>query len=425
MEKSTIRAQLRNKIFKILFLLGLIRLGLYIPVPGVELDVLTQGQTLNPMFGFAKTLLGNSFLGIGCLGILPYINASIIIQLLTPLFPNLEKLQKEEGELGRLQLSKYTRYLTFIWALGLSTVISFFFIKPIVFDWTVKLGVEIVLALTVGSILSMWFSELITEEGLGNGSSMIIFINIVGGIPNNIGNLRTTLLNNETSLSNLILPLGENLFIYFLIVLIVIVFQEAFKRIEIVSAKQLIAGGSNNLENLTSQKTSFIPLKLNQGGILPLVFSSTLAVVFIYPFQYLINELGLGGSNVETIALTLYSFTVNLVLIVFFSCFYVSVILKPTDMAQNLSKMAYVIPGIKQGGQTTKYLEKIITRLSFLGGLFLAFLTFSPLIVSNVFHLTLFKNLTSLLILIGVITDTTSQITGYLISSRYEEFKKA
>ena len=422
MENSNILTQLRNKILKILLLLGLTRLGLYIPVPGVDLDLLTQGQKLNPMFGFAKTLLGNSFLGIGCLGILPYINASIVIQLLTPLFPKLEQLQKEEGELGRLQLNKYTRYLTFFWALGLSSVLAFVFIKPVAFDWSLKLGIEIIISLTVGSILSMWFAELITEEGLGNGSSMIIFINIVGGIPNNLTGLKTTLLN-QANIGASILTLFENIFVYFLIVLIVILFQEAFKRIEIVSAKQL----TNTLDNITSnsaQQTSFIPLKLNQGGILPLVFSSTIAVLFIYPAQFLITNLGFANTTIETAVITIYSCIINLILIVFFSCFYVSVILKPADMSKNLSKMAYVIPGIKQGRETTKYLEKLITRLSFIGGLFLAFLTFAPLLVSNLFNITLFKNLTSLLILIGVITDTTSQITGYLISSRYEEFKK-
>ena len=146
MEQSTTRSLLKGKILKILTLLLLVRLGLYIPVPGVELDILTQGQTSNPMFGFAKTLVGNSFLGIGSLGILPYINASIIIQLLTPLFPNLERLQKEEGELGRQQISRYTRYLTCIWAIVLSSAIAFFLIKPITFGWSLKLGLEIVLS---------------------------------------------------------------------------------------------------------------------------------------------------------------------------------------------------------------------------------------------------------------------------------------
>ena len=227
MEQSTTRSLLKGKILKILTLLLLVRLGLYIPVPGVELDILTQGQTSNPMFGFAKTLVGNSFLGIGSLGILPYINASIIIQLLTPLFPNLERLQKEEGELGRQQISRYTRYLTCIWAIVLSSAIAFFLIKPITFGWSLKLGLEIVLSLTVGSILSMWFAELITEESLGNGSSMIIFINIVGGIPNNLSSLSKTF--SAANLASAIPLLLTGLGIYLGIVLIIIFFQESYK----------------------------------------------------------------------------------------------------------------------------------------------------------------------------------------------------
>ena len=189
MEKSTTRTLLKNKIVKILTLLLLVRLGLYIPVPGLDLDIFAQSQNLNPMFGFAKTLLGNSFIGIGSLGILPYINASIIIQLLTPVIPSLERLQKEEGEIGRQQITRYTRYLTSFWAIGLSFGVANFLIRPVIFNWSLFLGFKIILALTIGSLLSMWFAELITEEGLGNGSSMIIFINIVGSIPNNIINL--------------------------------------------------------------------------------------------------------------------------------------------------------------------------------------------------------------------------------------------
>ena len=144
MENTTTRTLLKNKIVKILGLLLLVRLGLYIPVPGVDLDIFTQGQSLNPMFGFAKTLVGNSFLGVGCLGILPYINASIIIQILTPIFPKLEKLQKEEGELGRQQLNRYIRYLTFLWSCVLSIGVAFFLIKPLSFDWSLFLAVKII-----------------------------------------------------------------------------------------------------------------------------------------------------------------------------------------------------------------------------------------------------------------------------------------
>ena len=270
MENTTTRTLLKNKILKIISLLLLVRLGLYIPVPGVDLDIFTQGQSLNPMFGFAKTLVGNSFLGIGCLGILPYINASIIIQILTPIFPKLEKLQKEEGELGRQQLNRYIRYLTFLWSCVLSIGVAFFLIKPLSFDWSLFLAVKIIISLITGSMLSMWFAELITEESLGNGSSMIIFINIVGGIPNSINNLLNTI--NQNSLSQSATTVFQSLLIYLFTVLIIIIFQDAFKKINVVSAKQLITQDESSLQN------SFIPLKLNQGGIMPLVFSSTICI---------------------------------------------------------------------------------------------------------------------------------------------------
>jgi preprotein translocase subunit SecY len=165
-------------------------------------------------------------------------------------------------------------------------------------------------------------------------------------------------------------------------------------------------------------------LKLNQGGIMPLVFSSTISVVLVYPIQILLSNLPFASSQIGLNFITFYSFAVNLVLVVFFSCFYVSLVLKPKEIAKNLNKMAYTLPGIKQGNETTKYLEKVINRLAFVGGLFLAFLAFVPVLITNLFQLNLFKNLTSLLILIGVITDTTSQIQGYLLSVRYEGFKK-
>ena len=416
MENVTTRTLLKNKIFKILGLLLLVRLGLYIPVPGVDLDIFNQGQSLNPMFGFAKTLIGNSFLGVGCLGILPYINASIIIQILTPIFPKLEKLQKEDGELGRQQLNRYIRYLTFLWACVLSIGVAFFLIKPLSFDWNLFLAFKIIISLTTGSMLSMWFAELITEESLGNGSSMIIFINIVGSIPNNINNLLQTI--SQTSLSQSAVTLSQSFLVYLFTVLIIIIFQDAFKKVNVVSAKQLTTQDEANLQN------SFIPLKLNQGGIMPLVFSSTVALVLVYPVQILLNNLSGGNSSFASTTLTIYSFLINLILVIFFSCFYVSLVLKPNDMAENLGKMAYNVPGVRPGKDTANYLEKTIIRLAFIGGVFLAFLAFFPFLVGNLFKITLFKNLTSLLILIGVVTDTTSQIRGYLISTRYEDFKK-
>tara|TARA_B100000809_G_scaffold87861_1_gene86259 strand:- start:4716 stop:5969 length:1254 start_codon:yes stop_codon:yes gene_type:complete len=416
-EQSETTALLKAKITKILFLLLLVRLGLYIPVPNIDLDLFSQNQNTNPIFGFAKTLTGSSFLGIGALGILPYINASIIIQLLVPVLPQLEQLQKEEGEFGRQQITRYTRYLALIWAVILSSAIAFFLVKPIIFDWSISLALEIILALVTGSILSMWFSELITEEGLGNGSSMLIFINIVGSIPNSFSELNNALFSQASYLDNLRIT-GQGLIFYLFVVSVIILFQDSYKKINIVAAKQLNLSSSDQSQNLSQLKNSYIPLKVNQGGIMPLVFSSTIAVFFAYPVQQLLN---LGFVNNSF--LSVYSITINILLVVLFSCFYAGLVLKPDDISQNLAKMAYSIPGIRQGKDTTKYLEKTVARLAFMGGLFLAFLAFFPLVVGNVLQVNIFKNVTSLLILIGVITDVTSQIRGYLVARKYEGFK--
>ena len=417
MEQSETTALLKAKITKILFLLLLVSLGLYIPVPNIDLDLFSQNQNTNPIFGFAKTLTGSSFLGIGALGILPYINASIIIQLLVPVLPQLEQLQKEEGEFGRQQITRYTRYLALIWAIILSSAIAFFLVKPIIFDWSISLALEIILALVTGSILSMWFSELITEEGLGNGSSMLIFINIVGSIPNSFSELNNALFSQASYLDNLRIS-GQGLIFYLFVVSVIILFQDSYKKINIVAAKQLNLSSSDQSQNFSQLKNSYIPLKVNQGGIMPLVFSSTIAVFLAYPVQQLLN---LGFVNNSF--LSVYSITISILLVVLFSCFYAGLVLKPDDISQNLAKMAYSIPGIRQGKDTTKYLEKTVARLSFLGGLFLAFLAFFPLVVGNVLQVNIFKNVTSLLILIGVITDVTSQIRGYLVARKYEGFK--
>jgi preprotein translocase subunit SecY len=407
--------QLQKKIVKILGLLFLIRLGLYIPVPNVDLDIFAQNQVANPLFGLAKNLTGSAFLGIGSLGILPYINSSIVIQLLTPVIPSLERLQKEEGELGRQQITKYTRYLTLGWALILSTGTAFVVVKPVVFNWSLVLALKIILSLTTGSMLSMWFAELITNENLGNGSSMIIFINIIGGIPSSLSNFNAQ--------ENSFLTTAVAYVIYLFIVSLIVLVQDSYKKINIVSARQLSFSSNESNSQTTEIKNSYIPIKLNQGGIMPLVFSTTIATFLFYPLQLALT----GGLNLEanqlTNILTFCSFSLNIVLVIFFSSFYALLVLKPKDLSENLTKMAYGVPGLKQGKETTQYLEQVISRLAFMGGVFLAFLAFFPFLLGNVFQFKLFSNLTSLIILIGVITDVSSQIRGYLVSQNYESFK--
>ena len=252
---------------------------------------------------------------------------------------------------------------------------------------------------------------------------MIIFINIVGSLPNSFTSISNALFNKSAYLDNLS-TLGQGLIFYLLIVGIIILFQEAYKKIDIVSAKQLTLNYSNQNTQLGELKNSYIPLKVNQGGIMPLVFSSTVTVFLAYPVQSLLTSTLGANSQLMTTLFSAYSFTLNIVLIVFFSCFYAAIVLKPEDISQNLAKMAYAIPGIRQGKETTRFLEKMVTRLAFMGGLFLAFLAVLPLLIGNLFQSGIFKNVTSLLILIGVITDVTSQIRGYLITRKYEGFKQ-
>lgn len=415
---------LQQKIIKILSYLIIVRLALYIPVPGVDLDIFSQSQTSSNVLGFARNLTGSSFLGIGSLGILPYINASIIIQLLTPVIPSLERLQKEEGELGRQQISRYTRYLTFGWAIILSTAAAFTLVKPIVFNWSLGLALKIMASLTTGSMLSVWFAELITNEQLGNGSSMIIFINIIGSIPGNFSAMANTLQTTSGGVSNI---LNTSLVgvLYLLIVCLIILVQDSYKRISIVSARQLNVNYLKQDSQSPGLDNSYIPIKLNPGGIMPLVFSTTISSFLLYPLQYALSEFLPKATTQLTTVLTVTSFGVNIVLVIFFSSFYALLVLKPKDLAENLTKMAYTIPGLKQGKETVQHLEQVISRLAFMGGLFLAFLGFFPIILSSVFNINVFKNLTSLIILIGVITDVSSQIRGYLVSQNYENFKNA
>ena len=420
---SETRNLLQKKMLKIFGFLILIRLGLYIPVPNVDLDIFSENQVANPLFGLAKNLTGSTFLGVGSLGILPYINSSIVIQLLTPVIPALERLQKEEGELGRQQIARYTRYLTLGWAFLLSTGVAFILVKPVVFNWNLRLALKIIFSLTTGSMLSMWFAELITKENLGNGSSMIIFINIIGGLPANLSEFGSTLQKSSAiaNFSSLFITYG----LYLVIVAIIVLVQDSYKKVNIVSAKQLNVNYLEQSSSSTKFKSSYIPIKLNQGGIMPLVFSTTIATFLFYPLQLILSKLVTVEGGQLTKLLTLSSFVLNLGLVVVFSTFYALLVLKPKDLSDNLTKMAYNVPGFKQGKETTRYLEQVISRLAFMGGIFLAFLAFFPIVVGNLFQFNVFKNLTSLIILIGVITDVTSQVKGYLVSQNYESFKKA
>nr|BDA99049.1 preprotein translocase subunit SecY [Rhodomonas sp. NIES-2332] len=415
--KNTKKEGITERILLTLGLLVLSRLGTFIPVPGVDHDAFYQSISTNPIVTFLNIFSGGGFASIGifALGIVPYINASIIIQLATTSIPSLEKLQKEEGEAGRQKISQITRYIALGWAAIQSIGVSFW-VRPYVFNWDIQFVIEMTLALTTGSMLIMWFSEQITEKGIGNGPSLLIFINIIAGLPKLIQQKSAGVTSN-TQITELFVLAS-----IFLIMIVGIIFiQEGTRRIPIVSARQLGKGQSQN-------KTSYLPLRLNQGGVMPIIFASAILVLPAYlsqiiKNQFLLNILNLlsptsGDKNLYLI----FYFS----LILFFSYFYASLILNPNDVSQNLKKMESSIPGIRPGKATTDYLQKTLNRLTFLGALFLAFIAVIPSIIENVTNISTFKGLgaTSLLILVGVAIDTSRQIQTYLISRNYENIMK-
>lgn len=417
LKKNNKRQGIIERIILTLGLLILSRFGTFIPVPGVDHDAFYQSISSNPIVSFLNIFSGGGFASIGifALGIVPYINASIIIQLATTSIPSLEKLQKEEGESGRQKISQLTRYIALGWACIQSFGVSFW-VRPYVFNWDVQFVIAMTLALTTGSMLIMWFSEQITEKGIGNGPSLLIFINIIAGLPKLIQNKSALITNNSQTIELFVLA-----FIFLIMIVGIIFIQEGTRRIPIISAKQLSKGQLQN-------KTSYLPLRLNQGGVMPIIFASAILVLPAYLAQIVKNDFllkfltSLSPNSADKNLYLVFYFS----LILFFSYFYASLIINPNDVSQNLKKMESSIPGIRPGKATTDYLQKTLNRLTFLGALFLAFIAVIPSIIESITNISTFKGLgaTSLLILVGVAIDTSKQIQTYLISRNYENIMK-
>jgi preprotein translocase subunit SecY len=412
--------ELRSRVLTTLGLLLLVRLGIYIPMPGIDRvafkSFIDQGGQL---IGFLDIFTGGgiSTLGIFALGILPFINASIIIQLLTASLPVLEDLQKNEGEAGRRKIAQITRYVSLGWGFLQSIIFSLilrqYSIEGIS-DTTFVLQTSI--ALVTGSMLVMWFSEIITEKGIGQGASLVIFLNIVSTLPKA---LSSTIEKAQTGDRGDVLGIAVLLGVFLLTIVGIIFVQEGARRIPIVSAKRQIGNAK-----LLPTRQSYLPLKLNAGGVMPIIFASaliflpiTIANVTGNPVLIkLASSLNPGSSNPWPYALTFFS------LILGFSYFYASLTINPVDVASNLKKGGVAIPGVRPGSNTTKYLSGIQNRLTLLGGLFLGSVAIIPAAVERATNVQTFQGLgaTSLLILVGVAIDTAKQIQTYVISQRYE-----
>ncbi len=413
-------AGLRGRLLVTVGMLILVRLGVFLPIPGINREQFAQAvQNNGAIFGVLDIFTGGglSTLGVFALGILPYINASIIIQLLTAAIPALENLQKNEGEAGRRKISQITRYVSLGWAIIQSVFIAAIWVKPYALNPGSVFVAETAIALVAGSMFVMWASELITERGLGNGASLLIFVNIVAALPKSLGDTITLAQTGGREAVGRVIVL----LLVFLAMIVGIVFvQEGTRKIPIISARRQVG------RRLQEERRSYLPLRLNQGGVMPIIFASAVLILPASIANFTRNpDLINFAANYFSPNSWLYAL-VYLVLIVFFSYFYATLIVNPVDMSQNLKKMGASIPGIRPGRATTEYVERVLNRLTFLGAIFLGLVAIIPTAVESATRVRTFQGLgaTSLLILVGVAIDTAKQIQTYVISQRYEGMVK-
>jgi len=440
---------LRTRALFTLGLLGVYRIGSHIPTPGVNtaaLAILAE-QARNTMFGLYDMFSGGNLsqVTIFALGIMPYISASIILQLLTVVWPYLERLSKE-GELGRRKITQYTRYGTILLSVVQSLGISIFLERqtaiagglPLVYEpgWSFRLMT--VLTLTTGTIFIMWLGEQITERGIGNGMSLIIFAGIVVGLP---GAVITTLDQLRTGQMGLIR-------LVFLLVLMVVVIgaivfiERGHRRVMVQYAKRVVG------RRMYGGSSTHIPLKVNTGGVIPVIFASSI-LAFPATISAVLPPESWGQALVDQISYGMPLYNLLYVSgIIFFAYFYTAIIFNPDDVAENMRKYGGFVPGIRPGKRTAEYIDTILTRITLAGAIYLAMVAILPeflitgfkvapipfigerldamlpRFVTEGMNVTFYFGGTSLLIIVGVAMDTVQQVESQLIMRHYDGFMK-
>ena len=406
--------ELRQKIIFTLIMFAVFRLGTHIPVPGVDPSAIEQLFATGNLFGLLDLFSGGAFskFSIFAMSITPYINAAIIMQLLTVVIPTLEQWSKE-GQEGHKKTTKVTRYLTvalaFFQAIGMSVGLKQAILNPSPVSILI-----IAITLTGGTIFLMWIGEQITANGVGNGISLIIFAGIVAALPKNLGTIYSYLQAGTISYFNA--------FVFAVIALLMIVFviyiQEGNRRVPISYAKRVVG------KKTYGGNSSHIPLKVNHAGVIPIIFASsvlmfpvTVAQFIQVPWVTTLAGYFAWGTPLQT--------SIYALLIIFFTYFYTAVTVKISDMAENLKKYGGFIPGIRPGKPTEEYLDTVMTRITLAGAVFLAFIAVLPNLVAGATHIEgVYFGGTALLIVVGVALNTMKQIESMVVMRHYQGFMK-
>ena len=419
-DKMAQMPELRKKLAWTLFILCMYRVGVHVPVPGIDAGALShffasmQGSVFALLDMFSGGGLRN--VSVFALGIMPYISASIILQLLQVVSPDIKRMAKEEGQAGRRKITQYTRYLTV-----LITLVQGLFISIGLESMTSPDGTPIVLnagwhfrmvtmaTFTAGSMLVMWLGEQITERGIGNGISLIIFCGIVVGIPRGI--MQSLDLIKSGSMS---IFLAVVIVLLMAAVLTAIVFVErAQRRIPISYAKRQIGrkmfGGQN----------THLPLRVNTAGVIPPIFASSLLLFPATVGQFSTNEYVRMVTDFFAPHGILYN-VLYVVLIFFFCYFYTAIIIDPKDMAENLKKNGGFVPGIRPGERTQEYIDTVLSRLTLSGAVYISAISLLPMLMIAKFNVPFYFGGTSLLILVGVAMDFMNQVESHMISTQYQ-----
>ncbi|MBK5218816.1 MAG: preprotein translocase subunit SecY [Thermoleophilia bacterium] len=412
-------ADIRKKLAFTAAILALYRLGAYIPAPGVDVAAVKEIEnnfTGSGILSFLNTFSGGSLsrLSLFALGIMPYITASIILQLLTVVVPSLERLQKE-GEVGQQKITQYTRYLTvglaFVQSLGYVFLFRSFGEESgtsVVGTLTFPKVFLIVIALTAGCTLLMWMGELITQRGIGNGISLMIFASIVSSLPSGLSKW----WNSPDQVFIVMMP-----FIALAVIVAIVFVQEGQRRIPVQYAKRVVG------RKMTSGGSTYLPLRVNMAGVIPVIFAAS-----IMAFPPTIGQLLNTPAALDFAAFfepNGWAYVVGEVFfIIIFTYFYTAVTFNPVDQADNLKKYGGFIPGVRPGRPTAEYLDRILSRLTFPGALYLGAVAALPTILISQTSANFYFGGTSILIVIGVALDTVKQLEAQLMMRNYEGFLK-